>query len=245
MTPSISIITTAYNSQATIADAIISVLNQTYAPIEYFIMDGGSTDSTIAIAESYRSAFEQKGVRYTVASEKDNGVYDAMNKGISRASGEVIGMINSDDWYEPHAVYTAVSTFATTDCDMMFGNLRIHTKGKCIIKRVKNKPWVTSRNWNHPTTFTRRTIHMEHPFPCQSLYDDFDLYVKLRKTECRIVTVDDILANFRTGGMSNHRSMAFAFERFWVRYRIYRKNKYSVFYFLECLFVEFGKYVLS
>ncbi|MBQ7482227.1 MAG: glycosyltransferase, partial [Lachnospiraceae bacterium] len=107
--PSVSIITVTYNSGATLKRTIESVLAQTAAPREYIIVDGCSTDDTLSIAESFRETFDEKGISYSVISEPDNGIYDAMNKGIRLAMGDIIGMINSDDWYEPCAVETVLS----------------------------------------------------------------------------------------------------------------------------------------
>ncbi len=89
----ISIITVVWNNQETIKDAIESVLNQTYKNIEYIIIDGASTDSTIEIIKSYGDKIN------IFVSEKDNGIYDAMNKGITLATGDVVGILNSDDIY--------------------------------------------------------------------------------------------------------------------------------------------------
>src|SRR3954468_5463563 len=94
----VSIITVAYNSQATINDTIKSVINQTYKDIEYIIIDGASTDNTISIVESYKDKIS------IVLSEPDKGIFDAMNKGIQYATGDVIGILNSDDYYENNAV---------------------------------------------------------------------------------------------------------------------------------------------
>ena len=101
----VSIITPCLNSETTIRDTIESVIRQSYQNMEYIIVDGGSTDRTVEIIEEYMDVFAGR-LRYI--SEKDNGIYDAMNKGIQRASGSVIGIINSDDWYEPEAVERAV-----------------------------------------------------------------------------------------------------------------------------------------
>ena len=99
----VSIITVAFNAEKTIARAIESVLNQTYPKIEYLILDGASTDSTVAIANSYNDAFHKKGYTYRIVSETDRGMYDALNKGAQKAQGELIGQINADDWYEADA----------------------------------------------------------------------------------------------------------------------------------------------
>ena len=94
----VSIITVVYNGAKTIEHTIQSVLNQSYKNIEYIIIDGLSTDGTQKIIEKYIDS-----ISYFV-SEKDNGLYDAMNKGIQKATGSMIGIINSDDWYNPYAV---------------------------------------------------------------------------------------------------------------------------------------------
>ena len=117
--PLVSIITVAFNSEKTICHTIESVLTQTYDNIEYWIIDGDSRDRTVEIAESSRVQMENKGIHYYILSEPDGGIYDAMNKGIRKATGEIIGIINSDDWYEPEAVETAVDTFHMTGCDLM------------------------------------------------------------------------------------------------------------------------------
>ena len=92
----VSIITVTYNSAATVEDTILSVLRQTYPDIEYIVVDGGSKDRTMALVKRYETAF---GGRLKWVSEPDKGIYDAMNKGIRMASGEVAGILNSDDYY--------------------------------------------------------------------------------------------------------------------------------------------------
>ncbi|MCB0383237.1 MAG: glycosyltransferase, partial [Psychroserpens sp.] len=103
--PLISIITVVFNGEKYLQQTIDSVTNQTYKNIEYIIIDGGSTDETLNIIKANESHID------FWISERDNGLYDAMNKGISKAKGELIGMINSDDWYELNAVETVVNTY--------------------------------------------------------------------------------------------------------------------------------------
>lgn len=146
----------SYNSEQTLAHTIESVLAQTYTNIEYWIIDGASRDRTVEIAESYRSRLEARGIRYHVLSEPDGGIYDAMNKGIRNATGDIIGIINSDDWYEPEAVQTAVETFRKTGCDLMYANIRMYkADGSTFVKRARTRKFQTSRDWNHPTTFVK------------------------------------------------------------------------------------------
>ena len=97
----VSIITVAYNSEQTIARTMESVLNQTYPEIEYIVIDGASTDNTVSVAESFIPKFEARdGYSLRIISESDKGMYDALNKGAQMATGELVGQINADDFYE-------------------------------------------------------------------------------------------------------------------------------------------------
>ena len=117
----VSIITPCYNSEKTIEKTIKSVLGQTYKNIEYIIVDGGSSDSTIDIVKKYEMLFEG---RMKVISEKDDGIYDAMNKGILNATGKLIGIVNSDDYYEADAVETVVKNMEEDEYQVLYGLLR-------------------------------------------------------------------------------------------------------------------------
>lgn len=130
----VSIITVSYNSEKSIRRTIESVLNQTYSKIEYHIVDGLSTDNTIEIAREYDEKFAEKGIKYIISSERDNGIYDAMNKGILRSAGKIVGIINSDDWYEKNAVESAVNTYRETEFDYYYVFfLRVKRAGKKIV----------------------------------------------------------------------------------------------------------------
>ena len=115
----ISVITVSYNAVSTIEQTILSVINQTYSNIEYIIIDGGSTDGTIDIIRRY----EDK-IAYWV-SEPDRGIYDAMNKGASKANGEYIAFLNSDDWYELDAV-SIIAQFADGKTDLISGIIKLY-----------------------------------------------------------------------------------------------------------------------
>lgn len=244
--PLVSIITVCYNSEKNISQAIESVLKQTYSNLEYIIIDGKSSDSTVEIAQSYTEKFAVKNIRYTIISEKDNGIYDAMNKGIKRSDGQIIGMVNSDDWYEPDIVNKVVSEYIKTNFEMLFGDVRMHRlNGKTLVKKSRLSRWITSRSWNHPTTFIARTIYNEMLYACENIYDDLDMYMRLRKEKRNIVVLNETLANFRMGGLSNKNNSLNLSERIKLRYKLYRKNGYSRVYLLECLFVEGAKYILT
>lgn len=240
----VSIITVSYNSEKTIRDTIESVLNQTYGNIEYIIVDGLSKDQTVEIAKSYEDKFLKKGYSYRIVSEKDQGIYDAMNKGIRASKGELIGIINSDDWYEKDAVETVIQQYKNKRFDMFYADLRIvKTDGSCFVKHSQFRRFVTTRDWNHPTTFMNRRVYNRYLYKCESIYDDMDMLLKVRENKGRIVVLNKVLANFRMGGVSNQKNLRKAWERCKVRYRIYRNHGFSKLYWLECMVMEVGKLI--
>lgn len=243
----VSLITVCFNSEKTIRHTIESVLSQTYPNVEYIIVDGLSKDNTLQIVHEYDEKFKEKGYIYRVISEKDNGIYDAMNKGIRLATGELIGIINSDDWYEPIAVETAVNTYKEEPYDMFYADINlIKADGTVMVKRSKYDKLPTSRHWNHPTTFVAKTVYDElGVFRCEGIHDDFDFILRVRNAGKKIVIKNIVLANFRTGGASNDKTLKKCVNRCMDRYRCYRNNNYSPFYFVECLAIEVAKFVLS
>lgn len=238
----VSIITICFNSESVIETTIKSVLNQDYNNIEYIIVDGNSTDSTIQIVNNYKNRFDKKGYHFRVISEPDDGIYDAMNKGIAIATGEVIGLINSGDWYESYAVSTMIDYYYKFKFDMFYADLRIWRKQKPMIKKAKLQNYITTRDWNHPTTFITKDIYNKFQYACDGIYDDWDLVLRIRKGGCKIVVCNKILANFSFGGISNKKSIKAARDRFIERYRIYLNNGYSRWYVFECLLMEIVKY---
>lgn len=240
----VSIITVSHNSEATIRRTIESVYSQSYHQIEYIIVDGVSTDCTMQIVEEYRERFQQKGIVYRCISEPDNGIYDAMNKGIKMASGSLIGIINSDDWYEPNAVECAVQNFKHQPYDLFYADIRIIGSKGSFIKKAKDSKWVTSRYWNHPTTFIPRRIYEQYEYKTENIHDDWDLILRIRKAGCRVCVENTVLANFRRNGVSHEKSIKKAIQRANIKYKIYRDNGYSRWYFIECYGMEMAKLVL-
>ena len=113
----VSIITTCYNREKTIAQAIESVLGQDYPDIEYIVVDGGSTDDSFKVIRSYGSRIAK------VISERDGGMYEAINKGIKMATGEIVGLLHSDDFlFHPHIISEIVERFKQTAADMVYGD---------------------------------------------------------------------------------------------------------------------------
>ena len=181
--PLISLITVVYNGSKTLEQTIQSVFNQTYKNIEYIIIDGGSIDGTLDIIEK----FEDK-ISFWI-SEKDNGLYDAMNKGIGYANGEIIGMINSDDWYELNAVELIAEAYQNHPEKRIFHGDRydILENGSKSIKHFhpsKNKLIYYGMTYNHPSMFVHRDIYKEQLYNTQlKVLSDFEfvLFIFLKK----------------------------------------------------------------
>jgi len=192
----VSIITVCLNSEKYIEDTIKSVLKQTYDDIEYIIVDGMSTDNTLNIIEKYRSLF--KG-RLTVISEKDTGIYNAMNKGIEKANGEIIGIINSDDWYEVDAVANIMEIYNKNKESVIYGAM-VNRKENIITKiEIGSYKELPNCMISHPTVFVPQNLYLKF-----GLFDeqfriaaDYDFMLKLFSNKVNFKFVNKVIANFR------------------------------------------------
>ena len=205
--PKISIITVSYNAAKTIEQTILSVINQTYNNIEYIIIDGGSTDGTVEILKKY----EDK-IAYWV-SELDNGIYDAMNKGIDIANGEIVGIINADDWYEKNAIEISVnSLLKDEELDGICGDIFIYMEcSKCtLVKRICSS---TSLNLlkngmtiMHPTVFLKKSFYDKYgKFDTKfRIAADYDLMLRASLKGANIKYIPMIISHFRLGGTSGN-----------------------------------------
>ena len=233
--------TVTYNSSETVSKAIESVLNQTYSPLEYTIVDGLSTDNTVELAESYRKAFEDKGIKYTIISEKDKNMYEAINKGIDLSSGVIIGSVNSDDFYELDCLEKVAKAYEETKFGMLYANVRIIKPTGNVIKKAKKKKFLSSRYWNHPTTFITKEVYDKYRYKCELAYDDYDLMIRIRKSEFKTVVIDEILSNFVFGGMTTQKGLKEAMRRMKMRSKVYRDNNCGILYYIDGLMIELGK----
>lgn len=196
----VSIITPCLNSAATISQTIESVLSQTYKNIEYIVVDGGSSDGTLDIIKGYLPRFQG---RMKYVSEKDKGIYDAMNKGIRLSGGELIGIINSDDFYEPDAVETIVSHMSADKYQVLYGYCRL-LEGNREMGVLKNSHLdLKNQMIPHPTCFVTRKVYCDFGMflTVFKIADDYEFMCRLyRSGEVKFIQIKKILANFRTGG---------------------------------------------
>jgi glycosyltransferase involved in cell wall biosynthesis len=202
--PTISIITVSYNAEKTIERTIQSVLNQHYqGKLEYIIIDGGSTDHTVDIIRSY----EQDNIKWT--SEEDEGIYDAMNKGIQMATGDWIGILNSDDWYAKNALnIVGRYSIKNPDVDFLIGKM-IRVSGNMqfgkIVDPPKRKINVLKPN-NHPATFVSKKGYQNLGLFDTSYSIAADLDFIIRASKCQTVSIgicNNVLTYMKEGGVSN------------------------------------------
>lgn len=200
--PQISVITISYNSEATIEETINSVVNQDYNNVEYIIVDGGSTDKTLQIVNKYRAKIN------CVISEPDNGISDAFNKGIKRATGDLIGIINSDDLLVEGALRKVAEAFD--------GKTDVYRGGIIIWNDKNNMKFKEAPSMRFPTI--PWFIHVAHQgtFITPQAYDkfglfktdfrymmDLDLLTRFYKAGATMKKLDFTLGVFRLGGMTN------------------------------------------
>ena len=208
----ISIITATFNSAKTLKDTIQSVLRQTNKDFEYLIIDGGSTDETIDIVKSYESEFSG---RLKWVSEKDQGIYDAMNKGIKMASGDVVGILNSDDYFTSDDILQTVdNAFKSHEIDAIYGDIHFIRDGnlqKCVryySSRMFRPFWLRFGFMPaHPSFYCKREV-----FEKAGLYSldykigaDYEMMVRLfKKYRIKSLYINKDFVTMRTGGASNN-----------------------------------------
>ena len=195
-----TIITVCFNSEMTIERTIQSVLNQTCQDYEYIIIDGASTDGTMDIVRKYEPLFQG---RMRWISEKDQGIYDAMNKGIGVASGELIGIVNSDDYYEPDALEIMKNLYTGYRYSVLYGAVRAVKDGKETMVYIKNHEFIEQDMITHPSCFISKKLYdtfgrysLEYPYSA-----DYEFMLRIRnEKEIRYFKTYDIITNFTIRG---------------------------------------------
>lgn len=205
----ISIITVTYNSASTVRYTFDSILSQTYHDIDYIVVDGGSQDGTVEIIKEYEKRFDG---RMHWISEKDNGIYDAMNKGIRMAKGELVGILNSDDFFTSDDVLYTVAENLTEDLDAVYGDIHFvqpENLNKCVryYSSRNFRPWAVRFGYMpaHPSFYIRRCIYERYGLYSldYKIAADFDMTVRLFcKYKIRAKYIEKDFVTMRTGGIS-------------------------------------------
>lgn len=204
----VSIITITYNSAETVEDTIRSVASQTYPSVEYVMVDGLSKDATLDIAKKYASTISK------LISEKDKGIYDAMNKGVALASGDIIGILNSDDFYaDENVIKDIVEVFEKTGADAVYADLLyVHRDNTSkVVRRWEAGPYKAGqflKGWMppHPTFFVKKSIYDKWGAYNLSLRSAADYELMLRfihKHHISVAYLPRVITHMRTGGQSN------------------------------------------
>lgn len=213
----VSVITPCYNSGKTIEKTLECIENQTYHNIEYIIVDGGSTDETLEIIEKHRQRLPE---RFRLISEKDSGIYDAMNKGIGLATGQLIGIVNSDDWYEKDTVEQASAHYQGNPYEVIYGMQRTYLNGREKATFIYHHDFLPQQMITHPTCFVTADTYRDFgTFDLQyRSAADYDLMLRYFESKKVVFTpVMCILSNFQLGGMSS--SQTGVRENATIRYR--------------------------
>ncbi len=224
----VSIITPTFNSSKTIKDCIDSIKIQSYPLIEHIVVDGGSTDNTIELVKKH-------GINDTkLISEKDNGIYDALNKGIKKAAGDIVGILHSDDFYAyKDVIKDIVEVFTKEKIDSCYTDL-------CYVSALDTKR--IKRYWKagafdrksfrfgwmppHPTFFVKKTIYYQHGFfdLSYNIAADYELMIRfLYKNQISTFYLPKVIINMRAGGKSN-RNLKNILIKMYQDYKIIRKH---------------------
>ncbi len=204
----VSVITVCLNSEPTIEHCINSVLSQDYPDIEHLLIDGGSTDNTLTIIDQYSSRIKQ------LVSEKDGGIYHAINKGLKLASGEIIAILNSDDFYtDDQVISRVVEKFTTSNADAVYGDLHYVDKedqSKVIRDWVSGQyaPGLFLQGWMppHPAFFVKANIYDKFGGFREDLSLSADYELMLRFIHCNQISLHylpEVLVKMRVGGKGN------------------------------------------
>ena len=189
-------------------------------------MDGGSSDGTIELIQSYKGQFEKRGIQFAWISEPDEGIYDAMNKGINMSNGEIIGILNSDDFYEPNTLsHVANATTNHPDAGVIYGFLRVLLPDGRELQTYRyiyenylldlTRPVQSASQ--HPTCFVRKSVYDEignfDTSFCTSA--DYDFLLRAMKRGVSFLALDHVLSNFSLGGATYHVNQYDMFEQRW------------------------------
>jgi glycosyltransferase involved in cell wall biosynthesis len=206
--PLVSIITVSYNSQKTIGKTIRSVLDQSYPSIEYILVDGSSKDDTVSVISSFESMFRQKAYAYKWICEPDNGIYDAFNKGLSLATGEYIGFLNSDDWYEPNGIENIINERRAFPA-IYSGHMNLYIENdRPSVKIFRSRPERLFQTMRiaHPATLVSHAIFNEiGNFSTKyKIAGDYDFFLRAKLNGYKIIVVYKVISNMRLGGISRN-----------------------------------------
>lgn len=223
----ITLITVCYNSATTIQYTLESVLKQTFKNYEYLIIDGQSQDQTLEIIQEYEPKFQGK---LQWISEKDHGIYDAMNKGIERATGDIIGILNSDDLLaSPKTLEIIEASFRKNKCDGVYSDLEIRDFDTMtqVVRLFISKSGNYKLGWYppHPTLYLKREVYQKFGNYNQDykIAADYDFMLRIMCGPVHLVYIPETLIYMRSGGVSTNGLKGY-WESFKESYLVLKRN---------------------
>ncbi len=194
----VSIITVSFNSVKTIEKTILSVLNQTYKNIEYIIIDGGSTDGTIDIIKKY-----QDKIKYWI-SEKDEGIYDAMNKGTLIANGYYLNFMNSDDFFFSNTTIGECIPFLDGKYDIVYGDVEVRYDDFKFIKKKLSPKYLWMGPANHQSSFIKRETMLKYKYnTLNKMVADFEFFLTVHYNQGKLLKINKTIASYSSNGISS------------------------------------------
>ncbi|MCL2704808.1 MAG: glycosyltransferase [Spirochaetaceae bacterium] len=229
--PLFSIITATYNSEKTLAKAIESVIMQSYTEVEHIIIDGNSTDNTVAVIKQYAQKYPDK-IKWI--SEPDDGIYSAINKGIDLANGNIIGILGSDDSYLPDIFQKIAQEFSKdSKLKLVYGLVNYYLKGIHIETKGPHHNNIKNATLAHQACFYSKEIHTKYGKYSTSykLAGDYDFLLNIsNKEDVTFINLNIPLANFNYSGISSNNYLSYC-EQQKVKYKnkiiskkVYMKN---------------------
>lgn len=230
--PKISVVTVCYNAVNDIEKTILSVINQTYPNIEYLIIDGGSTDGTMDIVNKYKDKID------VIVSEPDKGIYDAMNKGIDRATGEWINFMNAGDcFFEKETVNSVFTNIAPSEVDVIYGHaISVRGVNENMVWAYDKSTKLIPPAYRHGASFVYRKVHLQYKFRLDKIKDfgyglDYDCICRMYRDGKHFRFVDKVIMRFLEEGTSNH-----YFKNLWMRNLIEHDGQSNLTSILDFLF---------
>ncbi|WP_194091529.1 glycosyltransferase family 2 protein [Vibrio hibernica] len=235
----LSIVTICYNAEKDLPNTIKSVIDQGYKNVEYIIIDGGSSDNSLDIIKYYEELALSRGIVYKWLSERDQGIYDALNKGISLATGEWINFMNAGDRFVDSNVLLDIAPFLLESDDIVYGNTidklndqnNRYSRAKTVDELYKGSIFC------HQSCFVRLALHKEYPFNLNyNICADFDFFFRMYILGKRFKHVDKYIAIYDLNGISSNNLAYLKEMKSIVRYFKGKKAHAWYFYYLNAIF---------
>ena len=230
--PLISIITVCYNSGETISKTIDSVISQSSRNFEYIIIDGGSVDGTIELIKSYEPLFYNNEIPFIWKSKKDDGIYDAMNKGINLSCGTLIALLNSDDWYNPDTIENIISAYQNNpDIGVYHGIVKFWKNNNIHTLHGASENFIECGSFPpHSTCFIKKSVYnFIGPYDLRyPIAADYDMLLRIKKMGVKFLLIEKVLANFSLHGVSSSRPLSIDVISIQKKHGLISKGRYWI-----------------